>query len=190
MRWRDALKVGLRAGAGVDPRHVALRRDDHRRAAVRPVAPGGDRVLVLPRDPDADRRRRLRRCEEPRTCSRATICRLFGVGFVAAFVSAFLCVRWLLRYISHHDFTVVRLVPHRVRRGDPGHRLGGCRTLGLSPRGARKALGNPCAHRFRTWRPVLPSWQSGSARCRTLRRIRCAKQEQRRACAKRGSCHR
>ena len=31
---------------------------------------------------------------------------LFGVGFVAAFVSAFLCVRWLLRYISSHDFTV------------------------------------------------------------------------------------
>jgi undecaprenyl-diphosphatase len=30
---------------------------------------------------------------------------LFGVGFVAAFVSAFLCVRWLLRYISSHDFT-------------------------------------------------------------------------------------
>ncbi|MDQ5946787.1 MAG: undecaprenyl-diphosphatase, partial [Pseudomonadota bacterium] len=28
------------------------------------------------------------------------------VGFVAAFVSAFLCVRWLLRYISSHDFTV------------------------------------------------------------------------------------
>jgi undecaprenyl-diphosphatase len=29
---------------------------------------------------------------------------LFGVGTVAAFISAFLCVRWLLRYISHHDF--------------------------------------------------------------------------------------
>lgn len=28
------------------------------------------------------------------------------VGFVAAFVSAFLCVRWLLRYIASHDFTV------------------------------------------------------------------------------------
>lgn len=27
------------------------------------------------------------------------------VGFVSAFVSAFLCVRWLLRYISTHDFT-------------------------------------------------------------------------------------
>ncbi|HEX4858212.1 MAG TPA: undecaprenyl-diphosphate phosphatase [Usitatibacteraceae bacterium] len=32
---------------------------------------------------------------------------MFGVGFLAAFVSAFLCVRWLLRYISTHDFTPV-----------------------------------------------------------------------------------
>jgi undecaprenyl-diphosphatase len=31
---------------------------------------------------------------------------LFGVGFVAAFASAFLCVRWLLRYIASHDFTL------------------------------------------------------------------------------------
>jgi undecaprenyl-diphosphatase len=30
---------------------------------------------------------------------------MFGVGFIAAFVSAFLCVRWLLRYISTHDFS-------------------------------------------------------------------------------------
>ena len=31
---------------------------------------------------------------------------MWAVGFVAAFASAFLCVRWLLRYISSHDFTV------------------------------------------------------------------------------------
>ncbi len=31
---------------------------------------------------------------------------LWVVGFIASFVSAFLCVRWLLRYISHHDFTI------------------------------------------------------------------------------------
>lgn len=31
---------------------------------------------------------------------------LWVVGFVSAFVTAFLCVRWLLRYISHHDFTI------------------------------------------------------------------------------------
>jgi undecaprenyl-diphosphatase len=30
---------------------------------------------------------------------------MFAVGFVFAFVSAFLCVRWLLRYIMQHDFT-------------------------------------------------------------------------------------
>jgi undecaprenyl-diphosphatase len=31
---------------------------------------------------------------------------MFGIGGLAAFVSAFLCVRWLLRYISSHDFTI------------------------------------------------------------------------------------
>ena len=29
----------------------------------------------------------------------------FAIGFVAAFVSAFVCVRWLLRYVATHDFT-------------------------------------------------------------------------------------
>jgi undecaprenyl-diphosphatase len=31
---------------------------------------------------------------------------MWSAGFVASFISAFLCVRWLLRYISSHDFTV------------------------------------------------------------------------------------
>ncbi len=30
---------------------------------------------------------------------------IFGVGSIAAFVSAYLCIRWLLRYISTHDFS-------------------------------------------------------------------------------------
>ncbi|MDL2284989.1 undecaprenyl-diphosphate phosphatase [Oxalobacter sp. OttesenSCG-928-P03] len=30
---------------------------------------------------------------------------VFTIGSVGAFISAFLCVRWLLRYISTHDFT-------------------------------------------------------------------------------------
>jgi undecaprenyl-diphosphatase len=30
---------------------------------------------------------------------------LFAVGSITAFISAFLCVRWLLRYIATHDFT-------------------------------------------------------------------------------------
>ncbi len=31
---------------------------------------------------------------------------MWATGFVAAFVSAFVCVRWLLRYISTHDFSI------------------------------------------------------------------------------------
>ncbi|CAG7597843.1 undecaprenyl-diphosphate phosphatase [Candidatus Vallotia tarda] len=36
----------------------------------------------------------------------ASDARLFTVGFIAAFASAFACVRWLLHYISTHDFTL------------------------------------------------------------------------------------
>lgn len=31
---------------------------------------------------------------------------VFGVGLVLSFISALLCIRWLIRYISTHDFTV------------------------------------------------------------------------------------
>ncbi len=31
---------------------------------------------------------------------------MFGLGGLAAFISAFLCVRWLLRFISTHDFMI------------------------------------------------------------------------------------
>jgi undecaprenyl-diphosphatase len=31
---------------------------------------------------------------------------MWSTGFVSAFISAFICVRWLLRYISKHDFTL------------------------------------------------------------------------------------
>jgi undecaprenyl-diphosphatase len=31
---------------------------------------------------------------------------LFGVGLVFAFFSALLCIRWLIRYVSTHDFTL------------------------------------------------------------------------------------
>jgi undecaprenyl-diphosphatase len=31
---------------------------------------------------------------------------MWSIGFIAAFVAAFLCVRWLLRYIATHDFTI------------------------------------------------------------------------------------
>ena len=39
----------------------------------------------------------------------------FGVGFAASFVSAFFCVRWLIRYVSHHDF--IPFVWYRIAFG-------------------------------------------------------------------------
>jgi undecaprenyl-diphosphatase len=30
---------------------------------------------------------------------------MFAVGTVVAFFSALLCIRWLIRYVSTHDFT-------------------------------------------------------------------------------------
>ena len=47
---------------------------------------------------------------------------MFAVGFVCAFISAFLAVRGLLKYITRHDFTAFALVSHRLRPGRPGHR--------------------------------------------------------------------
>jgi undecaprenyl-diphosphatase len=31
---------------------------------------------------------------------------LFAVGLAVSFVSALVCIRWLIRYVSTHDFTV------------------------------------------------------------------------------------
>jgi len=31
---------------------------------------------------------------------------VFAVGLVTAFSSAFVCVRWLIRFIATHDFTI------------------------------------------------------------------------------------
>jgi undecaprenyl-diphosphatase len=40
---------------------------------------------------------------------------MIGVGFVVSFISAFLVVRWLLRYVAHHDF--IPFVWYRIAFG-------------------------------------------------------------------------
>ena len=34
----------------------------------------------------------------------ASIATLLIFGFISAFISAFICVRWLIRYVGHHNF--------------------------------------------------------------------------------------
>ena len=47
----------------------------------------------------------------------------FAIGFVAAFVSAFVCVRWLLRYVATHDFTAFAWYRIGFGLADPDRRI-------------------------------------------------------------------
>ncbi len=88
---------------GDDPRHLAVRRDHHRRPAVRPFAQGGHRVLVLPGDADHGRRGGLFRIRVPRPVPPEDL-PVFAVGFVTSFVFAMLAVRALLKFIGNHSY--------------------------------------------------------------------------------------
>ncbi len=55
---------------------------------------------------------------------------MFGVGLLFSFVSAWLCIRWLLRYIATHSFVRLCLVPHRIWFAGAGHCLERCGELG------------------------------------------------------------
>ncbi len=63
--WKQALQVGSRSGRCAHPRRLALGRDHHGRARIRPVATRGDGILLLPRDTDHVRGHRLRPVREP-----------------------------------------------------------------------------------------------------------------------------
>ena len=44
---------------------------------------------------------------------------IFAIGLVAAFISAFACVRWLLRYVADARFHCVCVVSDRFWPADP-----------------------------------------------------------------------
>jgi undecaprenyl-diphosphatase len=48
---------------------------------------------------------------------------LFGVGFFVSFLSAWVCVRWLLPLCGQPHLHPLRLVSHRLRCGGAAHRL-------------------------------------------------------------------
>ena len=104
MRWTDALKVGLAQAFALIPgtsRSGATIIGGMLFGLSRRAATEFSFFLAIPT--------LLAACVyeaiKNRQLLAATDLPAFGVGFVAAFVSAFLCVRWLLRYVSHHDFT-------------------------------------------------------------------------------------
>ena len=128
-----------RADVRADPGHVAVGRDDHRRHAVRAVAQGGDRVLVLPRRAHAGRRGRVFAVEGARRCCRAPTCRCSASASSSRSCRAWLCIRWLIRYVSRNDF--VPFAWYRIAFGvaRPRDRVDAASSRGSSRRSAAAA---------------------------------------------------
>ena len=104
MRWTDALKVGFAQAFALIPgtsRSGATIIGGMLFGLSRKAATEFSFFLAIPTLFAAGG---VLAVEEPRRCSSAADLPAFGVGFAASFVSAFLCVRWLIRYVSHHDF--------------------------------------------------------------------------------------
>ena len=103
MRWSDALKIGFAQAFALVPgtsRSGATIIGGMLFGLSRPAATEFSFFLAIPT--------LLAACVYELIRNRALLStddvQAFGIGFVAAFVSAFFCVRWLIRYVSRHDF--------------------------------------------------------------------------------------
>jgi undecaprenyl-diphosphatase len=104
MRWRDALKIGLAQSLALIPgtsRSGATIIGGLLFGLSRTAATEFSFFLAIPTLTAAT----FYEVVKYRSLFHAHDWWLFAVGSAASFVSAFLCVRWLLRYISHHDFS-------------------------------------------------------------------------------------
>jgi undecaprenyl-diphosphatase len=105
MRWSDALKVGLAQAFALIPgtsRSGATIIGGMLFGLSRKAATEFSFFLAVPTlmaagAYDLFRHRHLLSVEDVAP---------FTVGLIAAFVSAFICVRWLIRYIANHDFKI------------------------------------------------------------------------------------
>lgn len=105
MQWRDALKMGLAQAMALIPgtsRSGATIIGGLFFGLSRKAATEFSFFLAVPTLTAAT----VYELVKYRDQFRADDLGIFIVGSIASFISAFLCVRWLLRYISHHDFTV------------------------------------------------------------------------------------
>jgi undecaprenyl-diphosphatase len=104
MHWRDALKIGLAQSLALIPgtsRSGATIIGGLLFGMSRKAATEFSFFLAIPTLTAAT----LYEVVKYRALFHAEDWSLFAVGGIASFVSAFLCVRWLLRYISNHDFS-------------------------------------------------------------------------------------
>jgi undecaprenyl-diphosphatase len=103
MRWSDALKIGIAQAFALIPgtsRSGATIIGGMLFGLSRPAATEFSFFLAIPTLLAATGYELVRN----RDLLVADNLAMIGVGFVVAFISALLVVRWLLRYVAHHDF--------------------------------------------------------------------------------------
>jgi undecaprenyl-diphosphatase len=103
IRWHDALKIGIAQAFALIPgtsRSGATIMGGMLFGLSRQAATEFSFFLAIPTLFAAT----LYSLWKDRALLDATSLPMLGAGFAAAFLSAFACVRWLIRYVSRHDF--------------------------------------------------------------------------------------
>jgi undecaprenyl-diphosphatase len=109
LNWRDALKIGLAQCAALIPgtsRSGATIIGGMLFGLPRKVATEFSFFLAIPVIAGATLYELIKLRHVLGDASWSTFGPTLGVGFVVSFVSAFVCIRWLIRYVATHDFRI------------------------------------------------------------------------------------
>jgi undecaprenyl-diphosphatase len=109
LNWRDALKIGLAQCAALIPgtsRSGATIIGGMLFGLPRKVATEFSFFLAIPVIAGATLYELIKLRHVLGDASWSTFGPTLGIGFAVSFVSAFVCIRWLIRYVATHDFRV------------------------------------------------------------------------------------
>ncbi len=109
LNWRDALKIGLAQCAALIPgtsRSGATIIGGMLFGLPRKVATEFSFFLAIPVIAGATLYELIKLRHVLGDASWITFGPVLGIGFVVSFVSAFVCIRWLIRYVATHDFRI------------------------------------------------------------------------------------
>jgi undecaprenyl-diphosphatase len=109
LNWRDALKIGLAQCAALIPgtsRSGATIIGGMLFGLPRKVATEFSFFLAIPVIAGATLYELIKLRHVLEDASWSTFGPTLGIGFVVSFVSAFVCIRWLIRYVATHDFRI------------------------------------------------------------------------------------
>jgi len=107
LNWRDALKIGLAQCAALIPgtsRSGATIIGGMLFGLPRKVATEFSFFLAIPVIAGATLYELIKLRDVLGDTSWSTFGPVLGIGFAVSFVSAFVCIRWLIRYVASHDF--------------------------------------------------------------------------------------